>query len=242
MSPTLTAYTNGMIVEFPPNATCSGTVTLNVDTLGAKNVYESDGTTAAICSVAAGRFLLYYDGTQFKKFPGGSSGSSARTVERIAGTCLSGAAGSGFSLPVSNAPTAACVTGTNANGAVLQFPDTGSYSAQDRMILTGTTIALDVWWRANVANASLNAIWQLQTACVAVDEDGDPSWNTVQVSSASAAHATAYRWRKVTFASVTTTGCATGEVMRYKLIRDSAHASDTLAATAELISLVWTIQ
>jgi hypothetical protein len=33
------------------------------------------------------------------------------------------------------------------------------------------------------------------------------------------------------------TGCAAGELMHIKILRDSAHASDTLAATARLIGV-----
>jgi hypothetical protein len=169
--------------------------------------------------------------------------STARTIEHMAAISQAGAAASGFSMvATANAyPTVAAVTGTYAVGGVLQFADAYSQSVQHRFYLSGTTVAVDIFWRANVANAALNAVWQLQTACIAADEDGDPAWNTAQTVT-SAAHGTAYRWRKATISSVTVTGCASGEIMRYKLLRDGAHASDTLAATAELISVVWTVQ
>ena len=99
--------------------------------------------------------------------------------------------------------------GVNGNGGVLQFPDDGAtvISAQDSMVLTGTLISVEIWWRANVADASLNAVWQVQTACIAPDQDGDPSWNPAQ-KIVSSAHATANRWRRAVLSSVTATGCA----------------------------------
>jgi hypothetical protein len=148
-----------------------------------------------------------------------------------------------LSLPVSGAPTATCATGTNGNGGVLQFPDNGAtvISAQDAMVLTGTLVSVDIWWRANVPDASLNAVWQLQTACVAPGQDGDASWNPPQ-KIVSSAHAAANRWRRATVSVVTVTGCATGNVMRWKLSRNPADAADTLSATADLISILWTLQ
>lgn len=66
MSPTLTAYTSGMLLTWKPAANGSGGgTTLNIDTLGAKAVKKSDGSTNPGSSdIVAGRFyLLAYDGT-----------------------------------------------------------------------------------------------------------------------------------------------------------------------------------
>ena len=41
---------------------------------------------------------------------------------------------------------------------------------------------------------------------------------------------------------VTMTGCAAGELLHLKALRDPAHASDTLAATARLIGVELTLR
>jgi hypothetical protein len=70
MSPTLTAFTTGMIVNWKPDVNgTGGATTLNIDALGARAVKLSDGTTNPSGSdIVAGHFyLLAYDGTVFRK-------------------------------------------------------------------------------------------------------------------------------------------------------------------------------
>ena len=65
MSPTLTAYTAGMLLLFTPNVNgTGGATTLNIDTLGAKAVKKSDGSTNPGASdIVAGRYYpIVYDG------------------------------------------------------------------------------------------------------------------------------------------------------------------------------------
>jgi hypothetical protein len=50
---TLTAYSDGMRIAWKPNADASGSVTLNVDAIGAKKVYRPDGTQATTGDVIA---------------------------------------------------------------------------------------------------------------------------------------------------------------------------------------------
>ena len=171
-----------------------------------------------------------------------SGGPVVRTLEYPGAKCFSGAAATPLNLPVSGAPVPACVTDRNANIGVLQFTDDSAttISAEDRFMLTGSNVSVDIWWRTAAANASLSAVWQVQTACMGADED-DPEWSTPQTVT-SAAHGTAYRWRKASLSGVTAPGCAAGRFMLWKVSRDPAHASDTLDAPTELISLVWTVQ
>jgi hypothetical protein len=69
MSPTLGAYTTGMVVQWRPDVNGSGgATTLNIDTLGAMGVKLADGVadpTAA--DLAAGRlYSTWYDGVGFR--------------------------------------------------------------------------------------------------------------------------------------------------------------------------------
>lgn len=76
MSPTLTGYTTGMVVEFGCATTAlTGAATLNIDGLGAKSIKKSDGTSnPASGDCAAGQQVpLRYDGTVFRLPSGGAS-------------------------------------------------------------------------------------------------------------------------------------------------------------------------
>jgi hypothetical protein len=55
----LPAYTNGMRIMLRPDAACSGTPTLNINSLGAKKMYAADGTTGATCSSGQSYWLIY---------------------------------------------------------------------------------------------------------------------------------------------------------------------------------------
>jgi hypothetical protein len=70
MSPTLTTYTVGMMVNWKPDVNViGGPTTLNIDVLGAKPIKLSDGTTNPGASeILAGHlYLLWFDGTYFRK-------------------------------------------------------------------------------------------------------------------------------------------------------------------------------
>jgi hypothetical protein len=69
MSPTLTLYTAGMVLDWKPDVTASGGgATLNVDFLGARSIKLPDGVTdPAPGDIVAGRMQqIWYDGTGFR--------------------------------------------------------------------------------------------------------------------------------------------------------------------------------
>lgn len=59
LTPPITAYANKQIIQFTPNQTCTGSPTLNLHTIGAKNMYNQDGTTAIACTNAYPLQLIY---------------------------------------------------------------------------------------------------------------------------------------------------------------------------------------
>lgn len=69
-SPTLTAYTTGMRVQFKPNTANTGTATLAIDGLAAITLVKLAGainTTLADNDLRAGQYvLMIYDGTNFQ--------------------------------------------------------------------------------------------------------------------------------------------------------------------------------
>jgi hypothetical protein len=67
MDPPCTAYTNGLMVRFVPAASAAGTLTFNVDGLGARPVYRSDGLRPILGQVQLGRMVeaIYADSAFF---------------------------------------------------------------------------------------------------------------------------------------------------------------------------------
>jgi hypothetical protein len=68
MSPTLTAYTRGMVLYFLIDTTSTSTTpTLNVDTLGAKTLVNHLGGALSAGDLVSGTLIpIWYDGTNFR--------------------------------------------------------------------------------------------------------------------------------------------------------------------------------
>jgi len=172
-----------------------------------------------------------------------SGGSSTSYLSFPAANCQLGAAATGFALPATNYPTATCVTGTNTIYGVLSFANNASGAAQSiqtTVALSGTISSIDVTGKWRTSAVEGDVAWQIQTACVADAETGDPSFNAAQ-EIADTAKGTTLQHNTFSLTGLTLTGCATGETLFLKFYRDADDAQDTLAATAELISLGLTI-
>ena len=151
--------------------------------------------------------------------------------------CNNATAGPIWDLPASNPAVAACVTGTNTQKGVLEFADSANLSAQTTYLLPSTfTGAIDAKIKWVTAATSGDVVWQLATICVADAETDDPAFNTASTVT-DTAKGTTLQTNDATITGVTATGCAAGELLHLKLSRDSAHASDNLAATARVIGV-----
>ncbi len=142
-----------------------------------------------------------------------------------------------WSFPTSNPGVPACQTGSNTQYGTMDFADAANLSAQYRLKLpsdwTSTIDAKFVWFTSATTNS---VVWQLSTICVADAETSDPAFNTASTVT-DAAKGTTLQLNDATITTVTVTGCAAGELLFLKVQRDSAHASDTLAATARLVGV-----
>ena len=143
-----------------------------------------------------------------------------------------------WSFPTSNPGVPACETGTNTQFGTMDFADGGSaLSAQWHMRLPADwTGALDAQIKWFTSATSGNVVWQVATVCVADAETADPSFNTASTVT-DAAKGTTLQLNDAAITGITTTGCAAGEELFVKLLRDPGHASDTLAATARLVGV-----
>lgn len=164
------------------------------------------------------------------------------TKQFVVGLCQNSVPTLGFSLPASGPAVAACVAGTNTLTAVAQFANSGSLSMQGHFLLEPDWVAgidIRIKWRTSATSGSV--VWQVATICVADAETMDPSFNTASTVT-DAAKGTTLQTNDATITGVTATGCAAGEELFFKILRDADHASDDLAATAEILAVVFTMR
>jgi hypothetical protein len=166
---------------------------------------------------------------------------TSKTIFRAA-VCQNTTASLGFSTPVSNPAIAACVTGSNTQYGVAQFADASNLSVQDHFTLPSDwTGVIDIsgLWRTSATTGDV--VWQIATICVGDAETGDPAFNT-STTITDTAKGTTLQYNTFSTTAITITGCAAGEELYFKFYRDSAHGSDTLAATAELLNIAITLR
>ena len=160
----------------------------------------------------------------------------------VIGTCQNTTPNLGLSTPTSNPAIVACVTGSNTQLAVAQFADAANLSMQGHFSLPSDfTGAIDVngAWRTSATSGDV--VWQVATICVADAETVDPAFNSSSTVTETA-KGTTLQLNNFSISSVTITGCAASEELFFKFYRDSGHGSDTLAATAELVALRFTVR
>ena len=173
------------------------------------------------------------------------TGNVVTTLSKIwlpGASCQNATATLLWDTPTTSPAVAACITGTNTQKGVADFADAANLSLQLTLLLPADfTGAVDAKFKWLTTAITGDVVWQLATICVADAETDDPAFNTASTVT-DTAKGTANQTNDASIASVTITGCAAGELLHLKLSRDSAHASDTLAATARLVGLELTLR
>lgn len=145
-SPALTAYASGTTLGFVPDVTASaGAVTVNVNSLGAKSVKESDGTTnpTATDLIAGKSYSLLYDGAVFRITPLSGTVTSIATTSPVTGGTITGTGTIACATCVSSAAalaTNAVVVGSAGTQASNTISPVTAYSA----LVAGTNGLLNV--------------------------------------------------------------------------------------------------
>lgn len=154
--------------------------------------------------------------------------------------CNNTTASSFWDLPTATPAVPACVTGTNTQKGVLDFPDTaGGFSAQTNFLLPSdftSTIDATIIWSTTATTGNIE--WSLSSICTATNatETDDPAFNTPSTV-VTAAPGIANRIQTSTITGLTITGCAAGEFLHLRIFRDGNDAQDTIAATARLFGI-----
>ena len=147
----------------------------------------------------------------------------------------------------SNAPTATCSAGgteTTMMRGVADFPDSdGAYSLQQPILLPDDwSGAVDIKFLYRTTATTGNTVWQVATSCRADAEVDDAAFNTADALTADAAKGTTNQLNAATKTGITTTGCAAGELMHLKVLRDRTHASDTITGVISLVGVEVTLR
>jgi hypothetical protein len=172
------------------------------------------------------------------------TGNSITTVQKVwfdAVNCTGTTATLNWDTIATLAPTASCSAGTTNTGLIrglAAFADgTDVYQMQTPNALPSDwTGAVDLKFKWQTSATSGSVVWQAATVCVADAEVNDAAWNTASTVT-DAAKGTTLQTNDASIAGLTTTGCAAGELLHLKIFRDPAHASDDLAAAANLIGV-----
>lgn len=214
---------------------------------GTVDVTTGTGSPESVVTGTVGDLFLRTDGgigtTLYVKQSGsGTTGwSGLGHLERLwlpAALCQNATAINLWSTPTTNPAVAACDTGTNTQKGTLDFADgANTLSAQTAWFLPAdltSTIDARLYWHTTATSG--NVVWQLATICVTDAETGDPAYNTASTVT-DAAKGTTLQYNTASITTVTITGCAAGEVLYVKVLRDPATGADTLAATARLVGI-----
>lgn len=161
-----------------------------------------------------------------------------------AGICAGGSSGGyedgGWFTGSSNTPTFNCHEGSNTVYTTQEFSDGGTAWMQRIVPLpsdwTGT-LAMKIFWQTSATSG--NVVWQVSTKCYADGETTDSAFNSAQTVT-DAAKAGASQLNVATFSSLTTTGCAAGEMLFLKILRDPTNGSDTIGASAGFVGAEFT--
>jgi len=198
-------------------------------------------TTGAAASQAANSQVLTNKAVDVE-----GTGNSITTVEKAwwpAATCNNVTAILLWDVLTTLPAVAACVTGTNTQKGPADFADgTDTLSMQKTLLLpsdwSGAIDAKFLWFSATTTGS---VVWQIATICVADAETDDPAFNTVSTVT-DLTKGSANQLNTAAITGVTATGCASGELMHVKVLRDPTHASDDHIATARLVGVELTLR
>jgi hypothetical protein len=165
-------------------------------------------------------------------------GNSITTVSAYAfmtAACQGATASLGLSYKTGLGPTPTCITGTNVTRAWGTFPDSdGEFEGVAEIPLTTDfTGTMDVRGKWRAAATSGDLVIQVQWACTADAEVLNDTWSTASTTT-DTAKATTLQANDWAVTGVSVTGCAAGENMSVRVMRQRTHASDTLTGTFDL--------
>ena len=193
LSPAISAYTTGMIINFKANTQNTGAATLNVNGLGAKSIKKSVSTDLSTADILANQLVsVIYDGTNFQMnsllATGGGVTSVATGVGLTGGTitssgtiaCTTGVPVQAQTTSLTTASSVAVTAGTWSD-AGLSVSITPSATTSRIMILAQLSMGTD-FTTTGVGHA------RLVRGATAIDVNSAPQASQVAASIPMATH------------------------------------------------------
>lgn len=210
-----------------------GVATVAVDTATMMSLGGTQSPTGSFDWTGASGFTLNAE----------TSGATLTTVSKAwfqAVNCTGTTAALNWDTIATLAPTAACTAGTTNTGLIrglASFSNSEISQMQTHFALPSDwTGAVDLKFKWQTSATSGSVVWQAATVCIADAEVNDVAWNTASTVT-DAAKGTTLQVNDASITGLTMDGCSAGEMAHLKVFRDPDHASDNLAATADLIGV-----
>ena len=253
---TLSAYYDGMTITVQWNATCGATPTVNVDSIGAKNLYFPGGAQVTTGDLLIGaRSMIQYDGTNFQVLTGSSIDTDASLTAHEADTTTHGVSGAivGISdsqtltnktiVAANNTITTAAsgnLTSTELNAALAELQtdvDTKTTLAAAQAATAADVVSTNADVVTTNADAATTTQDAIDTAADVVSTNADViltnadvvSTNADVVTTAAAvvqAQAAAYGWTTVTDITAATTNLEVTDARKYYILDATSNTID----------------
>lgn len=182
--------------------------------------------------------IIISDGTNYHAFV--AQKTLVGFIDMDAATCVGATATNNLDdSPTLTEPAAACISATSTTYGVSSFDDATDEGYQAKFYLpadwTGA-IDIDFIWHGTATTGAV--AWAAQTGCVADAEVFSLTFNTASVTS-DTAKGTANQANVASLTSVSTTGCAAGELMFLQVYRDGngTGGTDDFSGDAHLVKI-----
>jgi len=193
----------------------------------------TDGASTTDCASGSGsiRVICISNGTTW--IANGQIITGVKRIEwKIPAVCNNATASTLWALPTSTAPAPTCY-GTSYRFGTLDYDDAASETATFSFMLpAGWTSTIDINISAFINATTQSVKATIATKCVATSADIlNPTFNAAQTVTVTSP-GTANQRFLFTQTSVTTTGCAAGNLMLFKIGRDNSDTSTTTYSIA----------
>ncbi len=241
--PMAVALTNDYRAFFSNRGVSAGTGMSITDAGGVATIGVDTASVMLLGGTNAPTGSMDLTGTSALTINAEATGTTLTTVSKTwipATVCTGTTATLNWDTIATLAPGTACTARTTNTGLIrglATFSNSEISQMQTAIMLPSDwTGAIDLRFKWQTSATAGSVVWQAATICVADAEVNDVAWNTASTVT-DVAKGTTLQANDASIAGLTATGCAAGELLHLKIFRDPAHASDDLAATADLIGV-----
>ena len=228
MSPTLTAYTDKMLVNLCVTGAVTGATTLNIDTLGAKAVQTAAGANPGSGDLGTGcRVVTYYSADNAFKLPAGGSAAQVERLTLDLGGCHNSGFGGYPQWGLAGGSTTNCGSTEGSAHLTLGFPNTGTPYIVKTLRIPSSYTGQTATARLIVTqiNDSPSGVFDIRMATACVADGGainvEPTYNTA-VSTGEVATPGINSTKHLTLGTISLSGCSANSWLWVKVWRHNS--------------------